>query len=83
MTTTDPPPIRPWKDLRTTGLLWLINAALLHPRGYALAMTFDADGKAVGWQLLGDGSEPWKFGDDIDEPFRNVEATLNAQRRPS
>ncbi len=69
--------VRPWEDLRSSGLLWLINAAVLHPRGFAMAMTFDDSGEATGWRLLGDGSEPWRFGDDVDEPFRNVEALLS------
>lgn len=73
--------VRPWGDLRSSGLLWLINAALLHPRGFAMAIVLQDDGTASGWQLLGDGSEPWQFGDDVDEPFRQVEETLNASRR--
>lgn len=57
---------RPFSDLRAVGLLWLINTALLHPRGYALALHSDDEGNATGWSLLGDGSEPWYF--DPSEP---------------
>jgi hypothetical protein len=66
---------RPFEDLSTSGLLWLINRTVFHPRGYALAITV-TDGKAVGWALLGDGSEPWQFGSDENDNFRRAEATL-------
>lgn len=55
---------RPWEELKTTGLLWLINASVLHPRGYALGLCRDAAGEVSGWCLLGDGTEPWLFTDD-------------------
>lgn len=60
---------QPFADLRTTGLLWLINASVFHPRGYALALHSDESGDCVGWSLLGDGSEPWTFPDDCDAEF--------------
>lgn len=66
---------RPFEDLSATGLLWLINRVVFHPRGYALAITV-TDGKATGWSLLGDGSEPWQFGDDENDNFRRAEAAL-------
>lgn len=61
-------PPRPFEDLRTTGLLWLINTTILHPRGYALALHFDDDGNATGWSLMGDGTERWAFAEDGDWP---------------
>lgn len=70
---------RPFEDLSDSGLLWLINRTVFHPRGYALAITI-ADGKATGWSLLGDGSEPWEYGTDGADKFRRAEATLNGQR---
>lgn len=74
---TDP---RPFEDLRPTGLLWLINAAVFHPRGFALALCYDG-GRLAGWRLLGDGSEPWRFeGDSIDRHFGEVEALFAAHR---
>lgn len=71
--------VRPWEDLRSTGLLWLINSTVFHPRGFALAFTMQ-DGKPTGWKLLGDGSEPWRFDGDIDELFRKAEETLASHR---
>jgi len=50
--------LRPWSELRDSGLLWLINTSVFHPRGYALGMSNE------GWVLFGDGSEPWQFGAD-------------------
>lgn len=71
---------RPFEDLSMSGLLWLINRTVFHPRGYALAITLD-DGKAVGWSLLGDGSEPWEYGIDEKDHFRRAEATLKGNAR--
>ncbi|QOC89864.1 hypothetical protein [Micromonospora craniellae] len=70
-------PVRPWADLRDSGLLWLINRAVLHPRGFALAVVMQGE-DAVGWQLLGDGRGPWRFHASVseDELFAAVQATL-------
>jgi alkylhydroperoxidase family enzyme len=58
---------RPLEDLRETGLLWLINRVVFHPRGRALALHVDEEGRAVGWSLVGDGSEPWQYAAEADE----------------
>jgi len=69
MTTTadtvlKPDPGRPFSELRDTGLLWLINRVVFHPRGYALALHSDGvGGEYTGWSLMGDGTEPWSMGD--------------------
>lgn len=65
-------PGRPFVDLRDTGLLWLINRVVFHPRGYALNLHLsdpDANGvkTATGWSLGGDGSDVWVMGPGIDE----------------
>lgn len=63
-----PNPGRPLGDLRDTGLLWLINRVVFHPRGYAFALHYDEDprtnpdAQCTGWSLLGDGSETWTYG---------------------
>ena len=72
--------VRPLSDLRRTGLLWLINATVFHPRGFALGFVFGSTG-LVGWRLLGDGSEPWRFDDDTDESFAAAEALFAEHRR--
>ena len=64
----------PFEDMRTKGLLWLINATVFHPRGFSLAFHFDGHpdegGPATGWSVVGDGSEPWTFGDTPDAKER-------------
>ncbi len=74
---TDIPP-RPFDDLVTSGLLWLINATTFHPRGLALGVTRDPEGHVIGWRLLGNGTEPWSFPDDQDTlaKFRAAQSTL-------
>ncbi len=58
---------RPIEELRPTGLLWLINATVFHPRGYALALHIEDDGSCSGWSLLGDGTESWAFSDPPED----------------
>jgi hypothetical protein len=74
-----PEDARPIIELRDAGLLWLINAVTFHPRGYALALVV-RDGAVAGWQLLGDGSEPWRYDQDMDARFAAAEATLANER---
>ena len=72
---------RPFSALRDSGLLWLINTSVLHPRGFALALHYDDRGsEPTGWSLIGDGSEPWVFVDstDNDRCFAAVEATFRS-----
>lgn len=69
-----------FKRLSEYGVLWLINRTVFHPRGYALSLIFE-DGieEPTGWSIIGDGSEPWKFDDSIDEDerFLQIEGLLN------
>jgi hypothetical protein len=67
--------VRGFEELRNSGLLWRINASVFHPQGYALALVM-LDGRAVGWQLLGDGSEPWEYASDSDEQFAAVKLEM-------
>lgn len=77
---------RPFSELRPTGLLWLINTTVFHPRGYALALHYENPaGEPTGWSIEGDGTEPWVFLDSdqtpegmtsIDECFRAVKEVL-------
>lgn len=70
--------LRPLSELRSSGLLWLINRVCLHPRGFALALGIDAAGEVIGWRLVGRGDEPWTYAPEIDEDvaFKAVEALL-------
>ncbi|NEA21583.1 hypothetical protein [Actinomadura bangladeshensis] len=75
---------RPIAELRDSGLLWLMNRVVFHPRGLALALHADSTGQITRWSLLGDGSEAWSFPDEVDQThFRNAEATLCAARARS
>lgn len=70
-------------DLIDDGLLWLINATVFHPRGFALARN-SATGAL---SMMGDGSEPWVFADgpETDAKFQAAEALfarLRAQPPP-
>jgi hypothetical protein len=66
------------KEWHQDGLLWLVNAAVLHPRGWALAIHIDDDGEPLGLSIQGDGQEPWCFepgkNDDILHAFERREA---------
>lgn len=64
-------------DLHDDGLLWLINAVVFHPRGFALARLESFDGDR--YYLLGDGTETWRFDPssvDVDDLFARAEAAL-------
>jgi hypothetical protein len=67
-------------DLRSDGILWMLNKTIFHPRGYALSINPDTGDLA----LVGDGTEPWAFEHSIElEPFRAFEALLNRSRPKS
>lgn len=66
---------RPFDELRDSGLLWLINRVVFHPRGFALALTYIGD-EVIGWTVEGGGSEPWQFAGPEDGNFHNAEKTL-------
>ncbi|MEV6413862.1 hypothetical protein [Kribbella sp. NPDC051718] len=61
-----------FEALRDTGVLWLVNRAVFHPRGVALALHLGTTGGVIGWSLVAspDGS-PFTFdGTTIDEAAR-------------
>jgi len=84
---------RPFEELREHGLLWLINRTVFHPRGYALGLSYPEDAsredieahrvQPVGFTILGDGTEPWNYDNEMheDAPFEAAEA-LFASLRP-
>lgn len=53
-----------------SGLLWLVNTAILHPRGKAIAVHVDENGERTAMSIVGDGDEPWTFGPDAIDSFR-------------
>lgn len=74
-----PPDYQPLLELSDSGLLWLINRVVFHPRGIALAL-HEEGGEAVGWSLVtATEGEPFTFPESVDnDGFRRAEATLNA-----
>jgi YD repeat-containing protein len=50
-------------SLSSKGVLWAINRQVFHPRGFALALTYDGEDNIVGWEILGNGQEPWNYED--------------------
>ena len=72
----DERPLRLIGDLKDSGLLWLINRVVFHPRGLALALVSD-DIVGWSWKLLGDGTEVWTMPAEVDdEMFLAAQATL-------
>lgn len=67
---------RPWSELTESGLLWLINRVVFHPRGFALGINED------GWTLQGEGKEVWAFEIATDEEkFLALKKTLEQTAR--
>lgn len=73
---------RPFEELRDSGLLWLINVSVLHPRGFALGLAYDEAGAVVGWELLGDGTEPWMFDPQDPELAQKFAAAMRTLACP-
>jgi hypothetical protein len=82
MPDANPPPVRSWDELKDSGLLWLINRVVFHPRGFALALVRDGagDGGVVGWRLLGDGTEAWSMSLPEVAEFERAARTLALPR---
>ena len=74
----------PWWELGTSGLLWLINRIVFHPRGLALGFHAE-DGVPYGWSLARTpGGEPWQFDEETDAACHaRAAATLAAALNPS
>jgi len=70
---------RPLLELSDSGLLWLINRVVFHPRGVALAL-HEKDGEVLGWSLVtATEGEPFSFPEPVDnDGFNRAEATLRA-----
>lgn len=73
--------LRPFRELSESGLLWLINRTVFHPQGYALGIRIDSEENAVGWELLGDGSEPFVYGGDGSDEVEQLQAARETLRR--
>lgn len=72
-------------QLADFGVLWLINRAIFHPRGYALALDYaEGETEPRGWSIIAtDGMEPYTFSLPAgleDTRFRDVERLLSSAR---
>lgn len=68
--------VRTFDELRSSGILWLINRVVFHPRGFAVALVLDKD-KAVGWGLFSTANPPFVYSNEDDDAlFRAAEKTL-------
>jgi hypothetical protein len=72
-------------DFGNLGMLWLINRAVFHPRGFALALDYaDGESEPRGWSVHAAATgEPFSFGlpDGMEEErFRSVEEILAVAR---
>lgn len=63
-----------------TGLLWMINQVIFHPRGYAMYISLDGEGVATGWGVMGNGRERWAFVDDDPKTQDNLDQKFSAFR---
>ena len=73
----------PFKEFRDSGLLWLINTTTFHPRGYAIGFVWENGAspetdEPTGWNLYGDGTEPWVFDPAGAPPHRTLDALFAA-----
>jgi len=69
---------RPFVELSASGILWLINRVVFHPRGFALALHKDTEtGEVTGWSIRGHGDEVLVFTEPDDHKlFAAAERTL-------
>lgn len=56
-----------FNDLENSGLLWMINRFIFHPRGFTFGLVPDEHGNIIGWTVLGDGKTCQRFLPDMDE----------------
>lgn len=70
-----------FNELENSGLLWLINRTVFHPRGFTFGLVPDANGNMVGWAVVGDGKKCQKFDTEVDEiGFLTAETFLTKLR---
>lgn len=62
------------REFHNQGGVWLVNAALLHPRGWALTLHYSETGEPIGMSIAGDGKDPWYFPPgSVDNTIRDFE----------
>lgn len=56
-----------FNEFEQSGLLWLINRLVFHPRGYTFGLVPDKNGNMIGWAVVGDGKKCQRFDPGMDE----------------
>lgn len=56
----------PISALSDTGILWLINRTVFHPRGFALSLMRNKDGTVSSWNIKGTGKDVFVFNAEDD-----------------
>lgn len=54
-------------DIKGDGILWMVNAAVFHPRG--LALSVDSEGQ---FRIQGDGEEVWQFQEELAQAKKDA-----------
>lgn len=70
-----------FNELEKSGLLWMINRYIFHPRGFTFGLVPDERGNMTGWALLGTGKECYKFMSDMDDMGFLAAETFLAKKR--
>lgn len=58
--------VRGFNELRSTGMLWLINRTTFYPRGYGLGLVLNPHDEPYGW-VLKRKSKPLSFSEEDDQ----------------
>jgi len=56
-----------FNDLERSGLLWMMNRYIFHPRGFTFGLVPDEHGNIIGWTVLGEGKECLGFTKHMDD----------------
>lgn len=68
------------RAFRDDGLLWLVNTAILHPRGFALGVQVDENDEPVGLAVAQHTDDYWHFQPgEFDDVFSNYEHAEEAR----
>jgi len=83
-------PARPLSEWGENGLLWLVNATVFWPRGFALGLAFredpaNGDEYLAGYNIEGDGTEPFAASTEemAQQRFEAVEALFARLKKES
>lgn len=70
-----------FSELEKSGLLWMINRYIFHPRGFTFGLVPNDKGEITGWAILGHGKECYKFTPEMDDMGFLTAETFLAKKR--